>query len=59
MDRQMDELQQKLKGLLTEAAEVLVALDRANGTIQGVPHYSVIELRARDLGQQLSGPFHN
>jgi hypothetical protein len=54
MDRQVDELQKKLKGLLTEAAEVSVALDRANGTIQGVPHYSVIELRAHDLGQQLS-----
>ena len=53
MDRQVDELQKKLKGLLTEAAEVSVALDRANGTIQGVPHYSVIELRAHDLGQQL------
>jgi hypothetical protein len=38
MDRQVDELQKKLKGLLTEAAEVSVALDRANGTIQGVPH---------------------
>jgi hypothetical protein len=54
MDRQIDELQKKLKSLLTEAAEVSVALDHANGIIQGVPHYSVIELRAHDLGQQLS-----
>ena len=54
MDRRVDELQKKLTDLLTEAAEVSVALDRANGTIQGVPHYSVIELRAHDLGQQLS-----
>jgi hypothetical protein len=54
MDRRVDELQKKFTDLLTEAAEVSVALDRANSTIQGVPHYSVIELRAHDLGQQLS-----
>ena len=47
-------LQKKLEDLLREAAEVSVALDRANGTIQGVPHYSVIEARAHQLGQQLS-----
>lgn len=54
MDRQVDDLQEKLAQLLTEAAQVAVALDRANGTIQGVPHYSVIELRAHELGQNLS-----
>ena len=47
-------LQEKLAGLLREAAEVSVALDRLNGTIQGVPHYSVIELRAHELGRRLS-----
>jgi len=31
-----------------------MALDRAEGSIQGVPHYSVIEARAHELGQQLS-----
>ena len=47
-------LRKKLDDLLREAAEVSVALDRADGTIQGVPHYSVIEGRAHELGQQLS-----
>lgn len=47
-------LRRKLEDLLKEAAEVSVALDRANDTIQGVPHYSVIEGRAHELGQQLS-----
>ena len=31
-----------------------MALDRVQGTIVGVPHYSVIEGRAHELGQQLS-----
>jgi hypothetical protein len=47
-------LKEKLDQLLREAAEVSVALDRAEGTIVGVPHYSVIEARAHELGQQLS-----
>jgi uncharacterized protein with PIN domain len=54
MERQAVELQEKLTGLLREAAEVSVAPDRLNGTIRGVPHYSVIELRAHELGRQLS-----
>jgi hypothetical protein len=54
MDDNASRLQKKLDDLLREAAEVSVALDRANGTIQGVPHYSVIESRAHELGQQLS-----
>ena len=54
MERHADGLEEKLARLLAEAAEVSVTLDRANGTIQGVPHYSVIELRAHELGQQLS-----
>jgi hypothetical protein len=54
MERHAVELQEKLAGLLREAAEVSVALDRADGTIQGAPHYSVIELRAHELGRQLS-----
>lgn len=54
MERQAGELQEQLSRLLNEAAEVSVALDRLDGTIQGVPHYSVIELRAHELGQQLS-----
>jgi len=54
MDGDPTRLRRKLDDLLREAAEVSVALDRANGTIQGVPHYSIIEGRAHELGQQLS-----
>ena len=54
MDDDVWQLREKLDSLLREAAEVSVALDRANGTIQGVPHYSVIEARAHKLGQQFS-----
>src|SRR5262249_1363688 len=54
MDGTTATLKDKLDQLLREAAEVSVALDRAEGTIVGVPHYSVIEARAHELGQQLS-----
>jgi uncharacterized protein with PIN domain len=54
MDGTATKLKEKLDQLLREAAEVSVALDRADGTIVGVPHYSVIEARAHELGQQLS-----
>jgi uncharacterized protein with PIN domain len=54
MERHAVELREKLAGLLIEAAQVSVEIDRLDGTIQGVPHYSVIELRAHELGRQLS-----
>jgi hypothetical protein len=54
MDGTTATLKEKLDHLLREAAEVSVALDQAEGTIVGVPHYSVIEARAHELGQQLS-----
>ena len=54
MEGRAEELKAKLDRLIKEAAEVSVALDRADGTIQGVPHYSVIEARAHELGRQLS-----
>jgi uncharacterized protein with PIN domain len=54
MDGATATLKKKLDALLREAAEVSVALDRAEGTIVGVPHYSLIEARAHELGQQLS-----
>ena len=54
MDGTASTLREKLNQLLREAAEVSVSLDRADGTIVGVPHYSVIEARAHQLGQQLS-----
>lgn len=47
-------MKSKLEDLLREAAEVSVALDRAEGTIVGVPHYSIIEARAHELGRRLS-----
>ncbi len=54
MDGTATALKEKLDQLLHEAAEVSVALDRVEGTIVGIPHYSVIEARAHELGQQLS-----
>jgi hypothetical protein len=54
MDEPAAVLQEKLDQLLQEAARVAVALDRANGTVVGVPHYSVIEARAHELGRRLS-----
>jgi hypothetical protein len=54
MDGTAEALQEKLNQLLQEAARVAVALDRVNGTVVGVPHYSVIEARAHELGRQLS-----
>ena len=54
MDGATAALKAKLNRLLKEAAQVSVALDRGDGTITGIPHYSVIEMRAHELGQQLS-----
>jgi predicted aconitase len=54
MDGTTIKLKEKLDQLLREAAEVSVTLDRVEGIIVGVPHYSVIESRAHELGQQLS-----
>jgi hypothetical protein len=54
MDGATVELTEKLARLLREAAQVSLDLDRAKGLIGGVPHYSVIEARAHELGQQLS-----
>jgi hypothetical protein len=54
MDGTATALKEKLDQLLHEAAKVSVALDRVDGTIVGIPHYSVIESRAHELGKQLS-----
>jgi hypothetical protein len=54
MDGATAALKEKLNRLLKEAAQVSVALDRADGAITGVRHYSVIEARAHELGQRLS-----
>lgn len=50
----IDKLKERLERLLSEAAMVEVELSRADGSIRGVPHYSVIEGRAHELGKQLS-----
>jgi len=49
-----EQLGAKLERLLKEAAEVSVALDQVEGTVQGIPHYSGVEARAHALGRQLS-----
>jgi uncharacterized protein with PIN domain len=54
MDDRMKALKEKLERLVRETADVSVELDRASGTLEEVPHYSVIESRAHELGQQLS-----
>jgi uncharacterized protein with PIN domain len=54
MDETTATLKAKLDRLLREAAEASVALDRAEGTIVGVPHYTLIEARAHELGRKLS-----
>ncbi len=54
MDGTATALKEKLDQLLREAAEVSVAVDRLEGTVVGIPHYSDIEARAHKLGQQLS-----
>lgn len=47
-------LKERLEGLLREAAAIDVELSRADGSIKGVPHYSIIEGRAHELGKHLS-----
>jgi hypothetical protein len=54
MDDRQVALREKLDCLLREAAEVEVELSRAEGAIVGIPHYSVIESRAHELGRRLS-----
>ena len=53
-DAKTAQLKERLEKLLREAAEVEVELSRADGSIKGVPHYSVIEERAHELGRKLS-----
>jgi hypothetical protein len=53
MDDRVQALKEKLERLVQEAAEVSVELGRS-GALEGVPHYSLIESRAHELGQQLA-----
>ena len=54
MDDANNALREKVAKLLRDAAEAKVALDRAEGKIKGVPHYSVIEDTAHELGREVS-----
>ncbi len=54
MDDQIAVLEEKQSRLMTEIADVTVELDRLRGERPAVPHYSVIELQAHELGQELS-----
>jgi hypothetical protein len=47
-------LEERLERLLREAADVEVELSRADGAVKGIPHYSLIEGRAHELGKRLS-----
>jgi hypothetical protein len=54
MDDRTDCLREKLAKALRDVAELKVALDRAEGKIEGAPHYSVIEDAAHETGCQVS-----
>lgn len=54
MDDQAGLLRKELSDLLRKAAELKVRLDRTEGKVRGVPHYSVIEETAHELGRQVS-----
>jgi hypothetical protein len=54
MDDGNSALRKKVAKLIREAAEAKVALDLAEGKIKGVPHYSVIEDTAHELGCEVS-----
>ena len=47
-------MQERFERLLKETAEVATELDVVTGALKGVPHYSVIELRAPEIGRQVS-----
>jgi uncharacterized protein with PIN domain len=54
MDDHTAVLREEFSKLLRKAAELKVTLDRADGTVQGIPHYSVIEETAHQLGREVS-----
>ena len=54
MDGKTVALRKKVARLLREVAEAKVALDQAEGRVRGVPHYSVIEDAAHEVGCQIS-----
>jgi hypothetical protein len=54
MEGRESALVEKLQRLLREAAEVSLELEKAEGRWEARPHYTSIEARAHELGQQLS-----
>ena len=50
----VNQLRIKLERAIQDVAELEVELSRREGAIQGVPHYSIIERRAHELGRRLS-----
>jgi hypothetical protein len=54
MDAKVLELRERFERLLKETAEAATELDVATGALAGVPHFSVIELRAHGIGRQVS-----
>jgi hypothetical protein len=54
MDQRTSRLKEKLDRLMHEAAATAVELSRADGTVRGIPHYSVFELHAHNVGRELS-----
>jgi hypothetical protein len=54
MDGRVEELREKLRGLLKETAEVSAELQGIDGTQAEVPHYSQIEDVAHNTGRELS-----
>jgi hypothetical protein len=54
MEGRRELLEEKLSRLLSEVAQMEVELSREEGAIVGMPHYSVIESRAHQLGRRLS-----
>jgi hypothetical protein len=52
--KSISRLRERLERALREAVETEMELGRVDGTIQGIPHDSVIEGRAHELGKQRS-----
>ncbi len=54
MDAPRTPLQEEKSRLLQRLAEIEVEQQRQRGTFKSVPHFSVLEQAARELGQELS-----
>ena len=52
-DRRADGFK-KLENFPKQTADAAVELSRLDGTVEGMSHYSFIELHANELGQRLS-----